>query len=471
MNYEPFELNNEEFQALLKKCTKMLIVGNEVYFDVSEFLELIEYYSEKNEDGDYDEVLQQLYTYAQKQHGFNTEIEASRAMFLIDSECEDEALEILHKLSKLEPSNEMHASNLSIVYIRKGDISSALFQLKRAIALNPENEESIVEDVVVELYLNAYFEEAQKILQSILSKFPENTDLLHYSALCYNSIAQPEKAVELLKKKIEIVPYNYDAWFNLGVSYWQLELFEKAIEALDYTLAINASLKEVYILKASCFLAQSETHKAIEVLNDLLEFVPEDLFALEVLSDCYSELNEFSKAEECWQKILTIDSSHAKTWANIAKKFVREEEYQKAIETYEKALNIDPENVTILMDFAHLLNVLGLYENALDVCKRAVKQEKTNAEVWLKYANMERSNQNFEKALKVLQKSLKYVDDAVIHYTIAEIYVELKKIEKAVEYFTFAYEQEPEMSEVFFENCIIPQKQLELFHSVIHTNL
>ncbi|MDR0941589.1 MAG: tetratricopeptide repeat protein [Bacteroidales bacterium] len=460
--------NEEEFTSLLKKCEQMLASKKEVYFDVDEFLELIDYYTEHDED---EATIEQLYTYAQKQHGFHSEIEASRAMFLVDCMREDDALQIFHKLIKLEPDDGYHAADLSFIYAHKGDIANAFFYLKRAIALNPEEEENTVCYIATELLLHAHYEAAQKLLQHTLNKYPNNSELLYYSAMCYTSMGNTEKGIALLQSVVQADPYNSDAWFNLGVAYWQSSQFAEAIEALDYALAINAEFVAALFVKATCLVAMKATDEAIQILKEIVEIAPNHIEALDSLADCYAELEDFEQSVNCRIALLEVDPDHAKSWARLAKMYALDEDYKQAVELYKKAIELEPDNGEIVMDFALLLNVLDLYDEAISVCKQAVKFEPNNAELWLHYANVERSNKKIDKALKVLQQALKHTDEAVIHYTIAELYIQQKKIDKAVEYFTFAYAKAPEMADVFFENCTIPTKELELFHSIIHTNL
>ena len=53
-------------------------------------------------------------------------------------------------------------------------------------------------------------------------------------------------------KYLEEEPFSDSAWYNLGIIYNKLEMYEKAMEAYDYALAINSqntfafSIKEIF---------------------------------------------------------------------------------------------------------------------------------------------------------------------------------------------------------------------------------
>ena len=47
-------------------------------------------------------------------------------------------------------------------------------------------------------------------------------------------------ALNIYLKYLEEEPFSDSAWYNLGIIYNKLDLFEKAMEAYDYALAINS---------------------------------------------------------------------------------------------------------------------------------------------------------------------------------------------------------------------------------------
>ncbi|MCL2328919.1 MAG: tetratricopeptide repeat protein [Bacteroidetes bacterium] len=463
-NNEDFDLDEKEFAASVKKCDTMLATGKEVYFDVDEFIDLVDYYSEIDEE----DKIQKLFMYAEKQHGFNSDIESAKAMFLLDCEREDEALQKFQKLFELEPDSAFHAADLSFVYAHKGDIANALFYLKRAIALEPEAEEETVCYVCAELFAHAHYETAQKILEQTLKNYPENEELAYKLALCYNMTDNTGKSIQLLKTVLETEPYSFDAWFNLGVAHWQDEQFDEAIEALDYALAINTDFIEAYFVKAACLVQLENTPAAIEVFKEILQRDPEHEGALESLADCYTELEDFEQAANCLITLLEIEPDHAKAWAKLARFYALDANYKGAIELFQKALELEPGNCDIIMDFATLLSALDMNDMAIALCKQAVKLDEYNIDVWLKYCNILRNNGKIVQAIKILQKALTYVQEASLYYTLAELFVEQKNFDKAVEYFKLAYEDVPEVAECFFDNCTIPTDKLELFHSIVH---
>lgn len=462
---EDFDFDNGEFSALLEKCEQTFATGNEVYFDVDEFIRLIDYYIEQDSAKD---KMQKLFAYAEKQHGFNSDIASLKAVSLIDYDRADEALLIYHKLFTLEPDNALHAADLSFTYAHLGDISNMLFYLKRAIALNPEEEENAVCYICSELLLHAHNDAALKILEETRCKFPENTEILFLLGRCCNALENHKKSIEVFQALLRLKPYSCDSWFSLGAAYMFSDQFDEAIEALDYALAIDADFIEAYFVKAACLADSDNMQAAIETFEEVIQRKPNHIEALESLVDCYFELNDLEQAENYLRRMIDIEPDFARVWAKLAHINAHNGNHKQAITLFQKALELEPDNCTIIMDFATLLSALNINDAAIALSKQALKLEKCDDEIWLKYSEILRNNNEPNKAIEILQRAITYIQTAPLYYTLAELFVEQKKFDKALEYFAIAHAEDSSMTECFFENCTLPSDKLELFHSILH---
>ena len=55
-----------------------------------------------------------------------------------------------------------------------------------------------------------------------------------------------EESIKLHQKIIDESPYNELAWFNLAAAYQGLKLYEKAIDAYQYAIAIDEKFDYAY---------------------------------------------------------------------------------------------------------------------------------------------------------------------------------------------------------------------------------
>ena len=151
-----------------------------------------------------------------------------------------EALEILDRASLFDSSD----INL---YILKTDAYLALDEPGRAVALLEEalvvfeGEERI--ELLFELS-DVYddYEEFEKVfdcLKMILEQDPNNEEALYKICFWTDFTGRNEESIRLHQQIIDDFPYNELAWFNLAAGYQGLKLYEKAIDAYQYSIAIE----------------------------------------------------------------------------------------------------------------------------------------------------------------------------------------------------------------------------------------
>lgn len=86
-----------------------------------------------------------------------------------------------------------------------------------------------------------------------------------------------EKAVAYLEELTESEPFNAYYWFMIAQDYEMLDKRDKAIAALDYSLAINPDSKEALQLRARMLLSDDSTrNEGEDLLRELAGKYPDD---------------------------------------------------------------------------------------------------------------------------------------------------------------------------------------------------
>ena len=105
-----------------------------------------------------------------------------------------------------------------------------------------------------------------------------------------------EDGIKLFKRLIEENAYNHLAWHNLGLSYMGLELFEKALDAFSYSIAIKDDFEPSIRESAEAHFELSNFQKALEFYLEsaaLSSYADESLYYS--LGYTHYHLNNFSK--------------------------------------------------------------------------------------------------------------------------------------------------------------------------------
>lgn len=88
------------------------------------------------------------------------------------------------------------------------------------------------------------------------------------------SFGNPEEAVKLYNQLLDEAPYTLDFWHNLIRCYIRMYQSEKAMEAIDFAMAIDDTNLITWELKSNCLLLENEIDQALECLFYIENILP-----------------------------------------------------------------------------------------------------------------------------------------------------------------------------------------------------
>jgi type IV pilus biogenesis/stability protein PilW len=158
-----------------------------------------------------------------------------------------QALFYLKKAYDLNPNNYQILNALGIAYARVGEIQKAEKFLKKAIAINPNLGEAYTNLGVLYASQQRY-KEAIKYLEKAVSidEYKNKDKALFNLALIYLKMGNPVKYEEYMKKSIAYNPYNVLAYTSLGNYYLKNKRYLNAYDV--YLTALSNGLETPEIL-------------------------------------------------------------------------------------------------------------------------------------------------------------------------------------------------------------------------------
>jgi serine/threonine-protein kinase len=126
--------------------------------------------------------------------------------------------------------------------IRNGvetDTTGAREALDRAVALAPEERETIVAEGVYLYYAKADFAAADDRFREALSRWPDDADLIGLRSLVVRRLGRWEEALELGERARAIDPRNPNILSYLGETLGNLRRYEEAERTWDQVLSLN----------------------------------------------------------------------------------------------------------------------------------------------------------------------------------------------------------------------------------------
>ncbi len=294
-----------------------------------------------------------------------------------------EALQILDAAFLFDNSNISY-------YILKTDGLLALDEHEEAIEiLNEalgrfEGEEKI--DLLFEL-ADVYddYEKFDKVfdcLAMILNEEPENEEALYKICFWTDFTGRNEESVELHKKILDEFPFNELAWFNLAAALQGLKLYEKAIDAYQYAIAIDEKFDYAYRNMGDAFLRLRKYKDAIESLEKVLELARPEEIIYEAIGHCYQKLGNFAQARFNYRKALHMNASDSRHHYRIGLTYMEEHQWELAIKSLTNALQIGKNIADYNLAIGQCFLNLNDYKTAIQYFGIVIKHKPKSVSGW-----------------------------------------------------------------------------------------
>ncbi|HRP89746.1 MAG TPA: tetratricopeptide repeat protein [Edaphocola sp.] len=232
---------------------------------------------------------------------------------------------------------------------------------------------------------NEQLEAVFDTLKRILELDPNCDEALH--KICYwaDFADKQEESVELHQKIINQYPYSSLAWFNLGSAFQGLKLFEKAIDAYEFCVAIDEKFEIAYRNMAEAYIRLKWYDHAIDALERNLELgKPEDII-YEAIGYCYERKKQYSRARTYYLESLKLNPLDDSVYFKTGNTYAKDRDWDNALTCYLKALELETENPQYGLAVAECFVNLGQEEKALGFYLHTLNLKPNYKKAWLSF--------------------------------------------------------------------------------------
>lgn len=307
-------------------------------------------------------------------------------------------------------------------------VSTVMEQMPEAPHSEATEDEAILTPLLksAEIFMNNKdFSKAHELYRNGVSKFPKSYILWLKLGITYVLIKNYALAVFAFNKSLKIKPDDYEAYYNLGFSYFAQNNLTAAEAAYVESIYANSTNKNNN--NASCLanlgaihLLENNHKQSLQYIKEALKLDPDNFSAkanLRSIANLVANLRflgESAYSEERYPdaiilyiKAINIDPENVAIWKDLANAYCLNEENEKAIICCKKAIALDPANSGTYNDLGKILLNQGNIEAACSALLTSIKFDPNNAATWhnLGIANIELNN--FDVALIALKKAIK----------------------------------------------------------------
>lgn len=332
----------------------------------------------------------------------------------------EEAEKKFQKCIKLDESRSLPFYELALINKLQGNLDLATEQIKEAVKLDKENR---------------WYQ-------------------LAYAEILFTNQDFKKAAIEY-KKLIVKEPTNEELYFLLSDVYIYDNSFLKAIEVYDQLEEKKGVDKMLSMQKHKLYMELKRKQNAIKELLKLIEKFPNDIEALEILSEAYLLNDEKDKAFEIFKKLSVIAPNNGRVHLTLADYYREQGDNIKSFEELKLAfkstklgaeikikilvsyfqllavnnvmkeqaytlakllIQTHPNEVSAYAVYADILYTDNRFEEAKEQYLLVLEKDKTNSQVWSQVLFIQAEQRDFKGMLKTSEEALSYFSTDPLYY-------------------------------------------------------
>ncbi|MDD4819931.1 MAG: tetratricopeptide repeat protein [Flavobacteriales bacterium] len=423
--------------------------GEAVFFDVSEWIDIIEYYLDNmlydNAKNAADTALE-IYT-------ASTELKITCAEAYLFSANTDLAEDIIQYLCGVIPDT----AELNVLI---GLYHSTLDHPKEAIefflaAYNDYEDFFRINVLLGDEYANEEnYGLAIKYYQRAVLNEPTQENAVDSLVNMYFQSESYSLAEHFFEKLLNKDPYNAKIWHLLGVFRLKNEDEEGAIKAMEYATYISPSWAVPFFDMSEILFDQEKYKEAIDTIKRLLSVrTMDDPTPYSLIGKCYHEMGDFDSACEYFLKAIHYDPQLPEGWFNLASVHFAAGYKKQALDYIYQGIEADSTDIECLRLCWEIEESLQMWDDALSHLKEVINHPESNAEDYMDLAYFLYQRGDFQAALSVLQDTRTlYPEVNEVFYHMSAVYYALGNDEKGFTIFSKAISLEPDLAHVMQDN-------------------
>lgn len=248
------------------------------------------------------------------------------------------------------------------------------------------------------------------------------------------------KGLEFIEHAIELDGSFAEAMLLASKYYKAQGDFENATKYSKQALNLDYKIykESVYQLKANLFDMSGQKDKALLVLENWAKMFPTSTIAQVSLANKYLlGDNTLDKAEEQFEKLLSLDSNNQNTLIKLGQIYRVQEDKEKTLDVLKQYLASNPEKVAAYMELANAYKQFGMFDDAIEMYQQASILGSTNYNAEIGMANTVATQGDYSRGLLLLDELL--IEDntdnqnLMVHNAKLFIYMQTGQISNAIQ--------------------------------------
>lgn len=424
---DPFE--NDNTHEYISRYEKMLEKNDEYFFDVEQFELIIDHYLDRNELKKASQVL----GYARSQHPTSVELLFCESNILIGAGKLNKALQVLDAMESLHPFNDEIYLTKASIHSQLRNYDLAIRNYKKALEFAEEELDDIHVDLAFEYENLEALTKAIFHLKEALKINPENEAALYELAYCFDLAENMSGAATFFQRFLDDNPYSYVGWYSLGNAFAKQGLLEKGIDAFEFCIAINDGFSSAWFGKAKAHVDLGQLDKAIESYQETLEMEGAQAVTFSLIGECYEKLDQVDLALEYYSRALEQDPEWVDAWIGTGVVKQVQGKLSESINYLQKAIELEPNNDSARTLLARVYVKARNDEAAMVMYETVHQTAPENLEAWLEHSDLLLQAGIHEAAINKLEEGARvHLNDTRYRYRMVSYLLQAGRTNEAL---------------------------------------
>ena len=328
-------------------------------------------------------------------------------------------------------------------YMQAGQYEQALATYQKAQAIAPDDA-SAHTGVANALYWLGEKEQALAAYEAAAKLDPSNANNYVLAGLVAVELGQTSQAKSYLQQAASLASCDPAPHLILGELYWREEAYDQAAKAYEDALALDPTNADAwYLLGTIRYLFLQDYPAAIEAESKAIALHPDMPEALWVLGAIALDQKDYATAADILARYTELNPTYALGYVSLGDAYAGLGRWEDAAKAYQEALDISPD-ATAYISLGLALHRLGRLDQAADAFESALKLDPTIAAARQALGDIAFQQGQWEEAASEYNKALSLDENAEAHANLAQIDVNLGRLDDAISHLKRAIELDPD---------------------------
>jgi tetratricopeptide (TPR) repeat protein len=441
-------LFDDESQEVVHRYEQAVQNRTEGYFDVEELEVIVDYYLNCGKPKESSKAID----LGMKLHPGSSTLQTKRAKVFLASGETHKALQLLERINNPDDIETQLLKGDALLRLHRDTEAHAIFA---RLLENDETELNYISLDIAHIYIaNNYYKQALVYLEKGLTAVPTDIDLLQDAAFCYEQTDQEETAIDYYNRVINVDAYSIEAWFNLGLVYFNQSDFTRALDAFDYVTTIDENDFGGWLQKGNALFHLNRFEESLECYHQCEGKVAFPDLLQVFMGECYEKLDQYENAKACYKKSLELNAQNSDAWTGMGICCLELDAATESIEYLQKSLALDAENYETWVYLAEAYVNTNQVKEAETAYEKSLTLENDQPDTWVALGNIYIDLGHYQAALDCYSEAFKQ-DNSLenIQLFLSIAYFKLGNNDKALSLFNKARELNPEATSIFLDIC------------------